>query len=361
MKKWIAFVLAFVLAAAMAVPSLADGTVSMSPEEKGFAAVGGNEYRTACGPASTNMLVMYTEPAASSRVKARFYNGTVGILTHMKGEWGYVYMAGEKGYVQMSQLALPTTPVTPCAPDARVTNQNGARLELFVGSTVIATAPWNAKMTVLGLKDQQAIVTYGGMEWEVKLSDISIGASSVLVPTVTPMPSYPQATEKPFVFTGPVGYHDKAAWPLKLNEYTAAVNNPNPAHRLNLRVAPDKNSRSLGKYYNGVQVVINGAVEKNDKGEEWVKVSVCGLQGYMDNSFLNYEAEKNPASVMPVMKVHNTNPVGNLHLRSAQSTDSASLGLFENGTKVILMGFTGEWAHVIVNGQTGFMMAKYLK
>ncbi len=361
MKKWIALFLTMILAVAMAVPSLADGNVSMSPEERGFVSVAGDAYRIACGPASANMLVMYTEPAASSPVKARFYNGTVGILTHTKGEWGYVYMAGEKGYVQLNQLVLPTTPVTPYVQDAYVKNQSGARLEIFEGSTVTATAPWNAKMTVLGLKDQQAIVSYGGMEWEVKLSDVSIGASSILPPTVTPAPSYPEATEKPFVFTGPVGYHDKAEWPLKLNDYTAAVNNPNPAHRLNLRVAPDKNSRSLGKYYNGVQVVINGAIEKNDKGEEWVKVSVCGLQGYMDNSFLNYEAEKDPASAMPVMKVHNTNPVGNLHLRSAQSTDSASLGLYDNGTKVILMGFTGEWAHVIVNGQTGFMMAKYLK
>lgn len=68
-----------------------------------------------------------------------------------------------------------------------------------------------------------------------------------------------------------------------------------------------------------------------------------------------------PASAMPIMKVSNPGSAQNLHLRQRQSTSSKSLGLYPNGTEVILMGFNHEWAHVIVNGQMGFMMGKYLR
>ena len=33
----------------------------------------------------------------------------------------------------------------------------------------------------------------------------------------------------------------------------------------------------------------------------------------------------------------------------------------KNGTKVIMMGFTAEWAHVICDGKMGFMRTEFLK
>ena len=163
---------------------------------------------------------------------------------------------------------------------------------------------------------------------------------------------------KDTAWAGPQGYHPTADWPLNVPGTVAAVNNPNPAHRLNLRMEPNEKSTSLGKYYNGVQVQVLSVLENG-----WAQVLVGGLFGYMKMEFLTLSTSSVPfpASVMPVMRVSNPNSVGNLHLRSGQSTDTASLGLYPNGTQVILMGFNANWAHVIVNGQVGFMMAKYLK
>lgn len=341
----------------------AEETAALTPAEKGYTSVAGNDYRTANGPAPANMLTMYNDDSTLSGVKARFYNGAVGIVTHVKGQWGYVYMAGIKGYVQMNQLVPVGTAVKSAMPEAVVTDTGGALLEMDVGGSIVAHVPYRTNLTVLGLTGNQAVVAWGGMEWMVKVTDLSFNAASSSLVTTTPPPSYPQATETPFVFTGPVGYHDKADWPFAQTDKVAAVTNPNTSHRLNLRVEPTKNSKSLGKYYNGVLVTLEGDVFKNEKGEEWVKVSIGNLTGYMDASFLTFQGgnEAFPASVMPVMQVKNYNSIGNLHLRQKQTMDSASLGLFDNGTRVILMGFTGEWAHVIVNGQMGFMMAKYLK
>lgn len=141
------------------------------------------------------------------------------------------------------------------------------------------------------------------------------------------------------------------AYPVE--DMTAVVNNPDPRDRLHLRTRPDENAPSLGKYYNGVIVNI-GAVEG-----DWVAVSVGGLEGYMMRQFLSFDSAVEVAT--PTLRVHNDNSLGNLNLRAEQSTSSKSLGLYDSGTLVTLLGFTNEWAHVSVDGQTGFMMLKFLR
>lgn len=62
----------------------------------------------------------------------------------------------------------------------------------------------------------------------------------------------------------------------------ATPNNPNPADRLHLRTEDHRSAASLGKYYNGtpVQVIT--------RGDEWTKVDICGVQGYMMTKYLAF-------------------------------------------------------------------------
>lgn len=62
----------------------------------------------------------------------------------------------------------------------------------------------------------------------------------------------------------------------------ATPNNPNPADRLHLRVEPDKDAGSLGKYYNGTPV------EVLDKGDTWTQVQVGGVIGWIKTEFLSF-------------------------------------------------------------------------
>ena len=62
----------------------------------------------------------------------------------------------------------------------------------------------------------------------------------------------------------------------------AVVNNPNPADRLNLRCEPSKSSPSLGRYYNRTPVRIR------EYGEEWCRVYIGRLEGYMMTEFLAF-------------------------------------------------------------------------
>lgn len=115
----------------------------------------------------------------------------------------------------------------------------------------------------------------------------------------------------------------------------ATPNNPNPADRLHLRTAADRGAASLGKYYNGtpVQVIT--------RGNEWTKVDVCGVQGYMMTKYLAFgEDMAAVAGAAPAMQ-----------LRSAQTRlyvspqEDASYEIVTQDPLVI--GILGEtWYHV---------------
>ncbi len=51
---------------------------------------------------------------------------------------------------------------------------------------------------------------------------------------------------------------------------------------------------------------------------------------------------------------------GRLHLREYASQSARSLGLFPNGTQVLVLNRSGSWAYVYVNGIYGYMMLNYL-
>ena len=62
----------------------------------------------------------------------------------------------------------------------------------------------------------------------------------------------------------------------------ATPNNPNPADRLHLREEDNRSAASLGKYDNGTPVRVI------TRGDEWTKVDICGVQGYMMTKYLAF-------------------------------------------------------------------------
>ena len=326
-------------------------------------------YAILQNPNSANRLNLRLSAAENSQSLGQYYTGvTVKILSLPNAEWARIAIGGESGqmtgYMMRKYLADPTAAVASFAPIVQVHNPYSNVQYLFklpngTVSNLVMALPNGTAVTVLGMDSAYAHVQANGVTGFVPLSVLPM--NGMTAPTASPYPYfYPTATPAPTArpsFNGPVGYHKTAAWPLPVysSSRVAVVNNPNPSDRLNLRETPSESARSLGKYYNGVRVTVNSTLEG-----DWVGVSIGGLNGYMKRQYLAFGSNE-PLSVMPVMTVSNPNAVGNLHLRAGQSTSTASLGLYANGTEVILMGFTSEWAHVIVNGQMGFMMAKYLK
>lgn len=136
---------------------------------------------------------------------------------------------------------------------------------------------------------------------------------------------------------------------------TARVHNPISTDRLNLRVEKTENSASLGKYYNGCMVAI---VQKGNDG--WSRVRIGNLEGYMRNEFLDFNTPKDQQTEMlPKVTIQNLNGRG-ANLRRQASTHVNAVALYPNGTQVYVLGIAGEWCHVLIDGEIGFMMTQYL-
>ena len=130
----------------------------------------------------------------------------------------------------------------------------------------------------------------------------------------------------------------------------AVVHNPNAADRLNLRAAPSKEAKSLGKYYNGVEVQI-----LEDLNNGWVRVQIGRrgtAEGYMMKEYLQENSAQTVESAMPTYI--STSSAWELY----QSCDvNGAYDMYGYGETVTLLGFTPEWWHVQVGEYTGFITA----
>lgn len=139
----------------------------------------------------------------------------------------------------------------------------------------------------------------------------------------------------------------------------AAVNNGNPKTKLNLRSRASTSGKSYGLYYNGV------IVEVLETTTKWSKVIVgdgAGSRtGWMMNKYLAFGpdiADVDPA--MPTVYVNNSASSNWTVLRATPTTSGRILSRYLNGTAVTVMGTSGSWYHVDIDGTVGYMMKKYL-
>lgn len=110
-------------------------------------------------------------------------------------------------------------------------------------------------------------VTWYGVQWDDQRLIGSLEGSDLFTADFSAIPRTEEALKKAL---------DSAGW--------AAVNNPNPKDRLHLRVKPDKNADSLGKFYNGTPLRI-----LKIKGD-WCRVAIGrdGLEGWMMKQYLAF-------------------------------------------------------------------------
>lgn len=314
-------------------------------------------------PNPNERLNLRAEKSIKSMSRGKYYNGCiVAIIEKDDDGWCKVRIGNLDGYMKSEYLdfSLSTKELISTLPEVIIRNPNGKganlRKEASTVADVISLYSNGTKVQVLGLTETWCHVQINGVTGFImtKFLDpqLSYTSDSVCVDDDNQNENMGLQSS---AWNGPLGYHTTAEWTIEIDEYIGIVSNPDTTDRLNLRVEPNSNSKSLGKYYNGVRVIING-----DISGAWTEVAIGNLTGYMKTEYLKTDGST-VKSAMPVLRVNNPNPSHNLHLRKEQTTASESLGLYSNGTDVILMGFNDKWAHVIVDGQMGFMLAKYLE
>ena len=125
---------------------------------------------------------------------------------------------------------------------------------------------------------------------------------------------------------------------------------------LNLRATP--NGNVIGSYPRGTKVT----VLSTDGG--WSKVEVGSQTGYMASQWLSANKPSSgsgSSAITGTAVVNNPRDTKVLFLRKEPSTSSQALGYYRNGKTVTLLSKLDGWYKVRVDGQTGYMMARFLK
>ena len=126
---------------------------------------------------------------------------------------------------------------------------------------------------------------------------------------------------------------------------------------LNLREEPRLSGKLITSFKPGTEVTVY------QKGADWCRVKVDGLEGFMATQYLNFgSSSATTPSTGKVAVVSNPKDTQVLNLRQEASLDAKVLASYRTGTKVTILKSGSTWHKVQVeDGKVGYMMAKYLK
>jgi len=129
----------------------------------------------------------------------------------------------------------------------------------------------------------------------------------------------------------------------------------NTGRGLNLRDEPSLEGNIITSFKPGT------AVEVLVRGSGWHKVRVGEQIGYMSSQYLTSSQSSGGSSTSSKTGTV-SNPGANqvLLLRETASTDARVLGYYRNGVKVTILGESGSFYKVSVDGKTGYMMKKFI-
>lgn len=121
---------------------------------------------------------------------------------------------------------------------------------------------------------------------------------------------------------------------------------------LNLRSEPRSDSAWLGAHPAGTWIQISEA-----PGNWYAVVTPDGKTGYMSRNFLN----KGITGYARIATVSNPKPTQFLNLRKEPSYSAQVLGIYYNGVPALVLGESGGWYRVSVDGTVGYFRGEYLK
>ena len=260
----------------------------------------------------------------------------------------------EANLSQNAVSAVPATAAGTAVGQATVYCRDGGKLNLRTGAgsgyKSIAQIPTGAAVTVLDQGSKWSAVSYNGLNGYVMTSFLQFAQTAApavpAVPTVTAAPvSGAEAGMQAVVVCKDNG-------------------------KLNLRMTASSGSKVLERIPSGTVLTVYPA------GGKWYNTSYNGQSGYVQNGFLSFNlpaattapaavalptvtpAPAAPAASAAVQAVVQCN--GSLNLRSAASSGAKVLEHIPNGTPLTVTPVSDTWYMTAFNGQTGYVMARYL-
>ena len=227
-------------------------------------------------------------------------------------------------------------------------NISGSKLNLrqkaSTSSKILARLSGGTRVTVLGESGNWYHVDYNGTlgylsRDYVRVTGEAPTAAPTNEPTAEPTPEpAPEPTQAPE--TGRTGVVNISG------------------SKLNLRQKASTSSKILARLSGGTRVTVLG------ESGGWYHVNYSGTLGYLSKAYVRVTGDANPtatqapeASREATIQIENG---GTLHLRKGPGTDTESLGYVQDGDKAVILGESGEWYRVRVDGKEGYLKKIYL-
>lgn len=294
---------------------------------------------------SGTLSLMSSPDNQSNYVMGNYRTDTAVYATEIVGDYALVQVDGKTGYMQLSFLTA-VKPENPILNPSQQPDYRWMQVQNKTGEPLILWKQAATGVDVLGRYENGTLVKayYGGWGDMCKVEvDGQIGYMLERCLVAAKAPEDVPVEE--------------------LNE--AMIVRTGNSGKLNLRSEPASGCKVLAQYANGTPVIVRQRLG------EWAKVEVEGQTGYMQLKFLTAAPASEGGTTPPAVDNPNlpqtqgimivrTGNGGKLNLRSMPRSGGKVLGQYDNGTVVGIVETQGEWAYVVVDGQTGYMMLKYL-
>ncbi|MBQ9195974.1 MAG: SH3 domain-containing protein [Clostridia bacterium] len=250
-------------------------------------------------------------------------------------------LEAQKG-VAVSAAAAPAAAAS-SGQQAVVYCSNGGKLNLRAGAGTgyrsidkIANGEW---VLVLSSSGKWSYVSYNGETGYVMSSFLRAGTSAATAaPSVTAVPASASAMQAIVVCAD--------------------------GGKLNLRQTASSGSKVLERIPNGTQLTVYPA------GGKWYNAAYNGQSGYVQAGFLDFNVSASPTKAPSVTAAPTAVPAnavsavvqcsGSLNLRASASSSGKVLTRIPNGTAITVQPAQNGWYAVAYNGQSGYVMGKYL-
>ena len=137
--------------------------------------------------------------------------------------------------------------------------------------------------------------------------------------------------------------------------YSSTKNGTVKDNGSNLRMGPSTSFGVVKTVNSGSKATITGMYGS------WYEIKVNGEYGYMYKTGISLGTSNSVPAPKQTMDAAGYVNGDSVRLRRGPSTEYATLGYYDRGTKVTITGKTGGWYAVTINGTKGYMSADYIK
>lgn len=330
--KRVSLLLAVLLLAALPLTALAT-TVNNPTGGYATTAISGNTYGTIRNPNGGSFVNVRSWPNYDADILTTLPVGMSVELTGSTGTWYAVWVNGVVGYIHSNFVNIQgSNPGGGTGTGQNATVRSGplnVREAASMRARIITQLPTGLRVTVIDSDGTWSRVLAAQVDGWVVSSYLTMDGG-----ITPPTPDPPVTTEGA----------------------NATIRTTNGG-TLNLREWASSSAPILGSYANGsrVRVLTQGAL--------WCRVQVVNAVGYMSTQYLRLDSGSSGGGTTTNANAVVENPGAGqvLNLRASPTTTSKALGQYQNNTPVRILGAGTDWHRVSVNGQTGYMMAKYVR